>query len=176
MEYPKRKNIRLSDYDYSRNGAYFVTICTQNRERLFPFVGAAPCGRPSPAREIAERWIEKLPEKFPCVFLGNSVVMPNHVHLLLLFDDWEAGGHMGPPLHGVLDWYKTMTTNAYMKGVRCGILPPFQKRLWQRGYYEHVIRGPQDYLDTWSYIDQNPARWAEDEYYPEERNETHGLF
>ena len=61
MEYPKRKNIRLPDYDYSRNGAYFVTICTQNRERLFPFVGAAPCGRPSPAREIAERWIEKLP-------------------------------------------------------------------------------------------------------------------
>ena len=165
MEYPIRKRIRLSDYDYSQNGAYFVTVCTQNRERLFPFVGAAPCGRPALAREIAEGWIGKIPEKFPAVSVEHSVVMPNHIHLLLLFDDGGAGGHMGPPLHVVLGWYKTMTTNAYINGVRRGLLPPFQKRLWQRGYYEHVIRGRQDYLDVWNYIEANPLRWAEDEYH-----------
>ena len=168
MEYPKRKQIRLKDYDYSLNGAYFVTVCTEKRENLFLFVGAAPCGRPHPAREIAETWIRKIPEKFPTVSVQNFVVMPNHIHLLLLFSDQgTTGGHVGPPLQNVMDWYKTMTTNAYIRGVQGGALPSFHKKIWQRGYYEHVIRNEQDYLNVWTYIDQNPARWAEDEYYTE---------
>ena len=170
MEYPVRKQIRLKDYDYSKNGAYFVTICTENRMHLFPFVGAAPCGRPHPAREIAETWMQKIPEKFPQVSLCHYVIMPNHVHILLVIDAGEGtGGHMGPPLQAILDWYKTMTTNAYIRNVREGTLPPFQKRIWQRGYYEHIVRNESDYLNIWTYIDQNPARWTQDEYYQEER-------
>ena len=79
----------------------------------------------------------------------------------------KTGGHVGPPLQNVMDWYKTMTTNAYIRGVQGGALPSFHKKIWQRGYYEHVIRNEQDYLNVWSYIDQNPARWAEDEYFAE---------
>ena len=78
-----------------------------------------------------------------------------------------AGGHAGPPLPEIVDWYKTMTTNAYIRAVKEGLLLPFEKRIWQRGYYEHMIRNDQDYLDVWQYIHQNPARWAEDEYYAE---------
>ena len=74
---------------------------------------------------------------------------------------------MGPPLQEMLDWYKTMTTNAYIRAVKSGILPPFARRIWQRGYYEHIIRNERDYLEIWQYIDQNPARWGEDEYYAE---------
>lgn len=169
MALSERKSIRLRGYDYSNPGAYFVTVCTQKRQCLFPFaVGAAPCGRPNPAREIAEEWLEKLTDKYPGVLLEKYVVMPNHIHLLLRFVSWEeAGGHMGPPLQEVLDWYKTMTTNAYIRAVKSGRLPCFQGRIWQRGYYEHVIRNERDYLEIWRYIDQNPARWNEDEYYAE---------
>lgn len=84
-----------------------------------------------------------------------------------------TGGHMGPPLQAILDWYKTMTTNAYIRNVREGTLPPFQKRIWQRGYYEHIVRNESDYLNIWTYIDQNPARWTEDEYYQKERRDSH---
>lgn len=167
MEQPQRKHVRLRDYDYGQNGAYFVTICTQDRCHLFPFcVGAAPCGRPNPAREIAEEWLKKIPEKYPDVFLDKHVVMPNHIHLLLRLDQpCTAGGHVGPPLQEIMDWYKTMTTNAYIRAVKANVLPPFHKRIWQRGYYEHIIRNRQDYLEVWQYIDNNPARWAEDEYF-----------
>ena len=170
MDLPKRKRIRLPDYDYSQNGAYFVTICTHQLQHLFPLsdVGAAPCGRPSRATEIAEVWMQKLSDKFPGVHLDKYVIMPNHVHLLISVQrDDLAGGHMGPPLQESVDWYKTMTTNAYIRAVKSNDLPAFCERIWQRGYYEHVVRNEQDYLDIWQYIDQNPARWAEDEYYGE---------
>ena len=128
VDYPKRKHVRLKDYDYSKNGAYFVTICTENRMHLFPFVGAATWDRPHPARKIAETWMQKIPGKFPQVSLCHYVIIPNHVHILLMIDAGEGtGGHMGPPLQAILDWYKTMTTNAYIRNVREGTLPPFQK-------------------------------------------------
>ena len=72
---------------------------------------------------------------------------------------------MGPPLQEVMDWYKTMTTNEYIRGVKVGIFPPFQKKIWQRGYYDHIIRNERDYLNIWTYIDQNSARWGGDEYF-----------
>ena len=171
MELPKRKHIRLPGYDYSQNGAYFVTICTRHRQHLFPFmnVGAAPCGRPNPACEIAEKWMEKLSDRFPGVRVDKYAILPNHVHMLIgLQSDDLAGGQMGPPLQEIIAWYKTMTTNEYIRAVKTGDLPAFQEKIWQRGYYEHVVRNEQDYLDIWQYIDQNPARWAEDEYYREE--------
>lgn len=72
---------------------------------------------------------------------------------------------MWPPLQEVMDWYKTMTTNEYIRGVKAGIFPPFQKKIWQRGYYDHIIRNERDYLNIWTDIDQNPARWGGDEYF-----------
>lgn len=68
-------------------------------------------------------------------------------------------------LHTVVQWYKTMTTNAYIRAVRMGELPPFSKAIWQRSYYDHIVRNDADDLRIWQYIDENPARWAEDEYY-----------
>ena len=132
---------------------------------LPPAVGAAPSGRPDPATELAERWILKLEEKFPDVVVENYVVMPNHVHLLLFLDRGGPGGHMGPPLPEIVGWYKTMTTNEYFRLVRQGVLPPLRDRLWQRSYYDHVLRNEDDYLRTCAYIENNPAKWAEDNYY-----------
>lgn len=158
----ERKILRLQQYDYSQNGAYFVTVCTQNRLPLFEDVGADPCVRPYPSAEIAEGWIKRIPGRFDHVFVDAYVVMPDHVHFLLRIDKpSKAGGHTGPPLQQIVQWYKTMTTNSYIRGVREGNLKPFPKRLWQRGYYEHVIRGEEDYLECWKYIEENPLQGRE---------------
>ena len=102
MEYPNRKHIRLKDYDYSRKGAYFVTICTEKRLQVFHKVGAAPCGRPQQAYRLAQRWLEKIPEKYPTVSLNQYVIMPNHIHLILFFSEEQmAGGPMWPPTTGL---------------------------------------------------------------------------
>ena len=102
MEYPNRKHIRLKDYDYSRKGAYFVTICTEKRMQLFQNVGAAPCGRPQQAYRLAQRWLEKKKEKYPTVSLNQYVIMPNHIHLILFFSEEQmAGGPMWPPTTGL---------------------------------------------------------------------------
>ena len=72
-----------------------------------------------------------------------------------------------PTLSEVIQWYKTMTTNAYIRAVRSGALPAFQRRLWQTGFYDEIIRTEGHYLRIWQYIHDNPVRWTEDIYYEE---------
>ena len=81
-------------------------------------------------------------------------------------------GHAGPALRRegvprIIQWYKTMTTNACIRAVKEGRMPPFEGRLWQPSFYDHVVRNERDYLRIWQYIDENPLRWTEDIYYEE---------
>ena len=78
-------------------------------------------------------------------------------------------GRPAVSLPAVLDWYKTMTTNAYIRGVRNDRWPPFEKRVWQRGYHEHVVRDDDDLNRIRQYIIDNPVRWSEDEEHPDAR-------
>ena len=146
----QRKHPRLSYYDYATPGGYFVTICVKKRRPLFgdvPFrVGRGPCAPPNAARMIAEYWIARISEKYPSWTVDNWVVMPNHVHLVLFFKDTAAA------LTTAIGWFKTMSTNAYIRGVKDGVFPPFQKRLWQRSYYEHVIRNQNDLTEIRRYV------------------------
>ena len=87
--------------------------------------------------------------------------MPNHIHMILFLE----GDHAGSPLPKIVSWFKTMTTNAYIQGVKDNVFPPLEKQFWQRGYYDHIIRNDEDYLRTWQYIDSNPITWSEDNYY-----------
>lgn len=113
-ELPKRKQLRLNCYDYSSNGAYFVTICTHNRCNIF------------------------------LKSIKNNV---------------------GSPLPKIVDLFKTMVTNEYIKGVKEALYTPFNKKLWQRGYFEHIIRNEKDLFETRKYIEENPMKWELDEYY-----------
>ncbi|MCL2057205.1 MAG: transposase [Oscillospiraceae bacterium] len=160
-ELPVRKIIRLQGYDYSENGAYFVTICAQNKSHVFD-VGAAPCGRPNEPRALynPEKWLIKIESKFN-VNIDKYVIMPNHVHFIIFL----SGGHMGPPLHEIISWFKTMTTNEYIRGVKAGLYPQFDKKLWQRSFHDRIIRGESEYQKIWNYIETNPARWHEDRYF-----------
>lgn len=143
-----------------------MTVCTHDRRKVFEIcsVGRDPCVPPSPATEIAVFWLLRLESKFPGCHIHKAVIMPNHIHMIVELGMEDAAAHTGAALQQIMQWYKTMTANAYMKGVKAKVLPPFHKSLWQRSYYDHIIRNDADYLRIWQYIHENPARWAEDEY------------
>ena len=179
LEKPSRKHNRLPDYDYGQEGSYFVTLCTQNRARLFkietPAVGNDLCvvpdndlcvvlgkesgtaHRPCPAKgnSIIHKWIRETENKFPNVSIDKYVVMPDHLHLIVTIRERQAGRS----LPDVMQFFKTMTTNEYIRGVKDGALTPFHSKLWQKSYYDHVIRNQQDYNEIWEYIENNPTKW-----------------
>lgn len=171
MELPKRKQIRLPDYDYSQNGAYFVTVCTAYRKpilsKITHTVGRDDLGAPyvesylMPFGKIVERYIRSISEAYPGVLVEKYCIMPNHIHLLLMVqtNELRRAGSSRPTqlLPRIITALKRFSNR------------DAGEKLWQAGYYEHIIRDENDFLARWQYIDQNPARWAEDEYYGEER-------
>lgn len=188
----RRNSNRLEGYDYSQAGCYFVTVCVQNREELF---GEIIDGEMvlNDAGKMAARWWDETENKFPHVELDEYVVMPNHFHGIIVIvgadlcvrpnridyksnehqrikhqqhEEDQVGGHTGPPLREIIQWFKTMTTNEYIKEVKSGRLPPFEKRIWQRSFYDHVIRDDDDLNNIREYIQNNPLKWALDEYNP----------
>ena len=162
MDLPSRKPQRLKNYDYSNAGYYFITMCTQDRINLFDAsVGAAPCGRPDSAYQMIIKWLKKIEIKFEETRIDKFVVMPNHVHFILVI----SGDHTGSPLHEIVGWFKTMTTNEYINGVKSEIYLPFNKRVWQRSYHDRIIRNEIEYQRIWQYIDTNPQKWEQDRYF-----------
>ena len=160
-----RKSIRLKNYDYSSNGYYFVTICVQNREKLFgEIVGATLCGRPNNPDKIITKWLLELENKFNDIKIDEYIIMPNHIHFIIK----RMGEHTGSPLRDIIGWFKTMTTNEYIAGVKSGKFIPFKGRLWQRNYYEHIIRNYDDYINIAEYIQNNPLKWEYDKLFVSE--------
>ncbi len=162
-----RRSIRLRNYDYARPGAYFVTICVQGRACLL--ADAAEPLALSAAGEMAARWWETVPDHYPAVRLDGFVVMPNHLHGILVLGAGRQDGHgcpAGPALGAIVGWFKTMTTNAYLHGVKTAGWPAFEDRLWQRNYYERLIRDEAELDQVRAYIRNNPVHWLEDDEHP----------
>jgi putative transposase len=177
-EIHKRKSIRLKGYDYSQAGLYFITICCQNRECLFGNIGRGePMCSPemvlNDAGKMVEKWYYELMNKFPDIKCDEMIVMPNHFHCIIENVGMAVGEnekpilgeHVGSPLHAVVRWFKTMTTNEYIRGVKNLGWTQFDGKLWQRNYYEHIIRNEQSYHTISNYIINNPAKWQEDKFY-----------
>ncbi|MCA1554299.1 MAG: hypothetical protein LC737_07975 [Chloroflexi bacterium] len=182
-----RRSIRLRGYDYSQAGAYFVTICAQNRECLFGEVVDGEMEL-NDAGAMLVRWWDELPNKFPAVESDAFVVMPNHIHgIVVIADDGQprrvapteviadVGATLrGRPIRGrpdaptrptlgdIMDWFKTMTTNEYIRGVKQRGWKPFDKRVFQRNYYEHIVRNERELNAIREYIQNNPANWMMD--------------
>ena len=151
----QRKANRLTDYDYSQEGCYFVTLCTQNRAQLFQMecpVGNGLCAVPN---QIIHKWIQETQNKYANITIDKYVIMPDHIHLIVRIRE----RHAGRSLQAIMAFFKTMTTNAYIRGVKEGKLPAFDKKLWQKSYYDHVIRNQNDYNEVWEYIENNPRKW-----------------
>lgn len=164
MEYKTRKNIRLDEYDYSQNGAYFVTFCTKNRKNLFwEGVGmriAHPhgkCGLLSACGMVVQTAIQNITKHYPSVFVENYAVMPNHVHLLLRIDRWQ------PTQNGCAMRIPTISTVVnQLKGY---VTKQIGFSCWQPRFYDHVIRNKTDYDEIWTYIENNPQQWELDALY-----------
>lgn len=183
-----RRSIRLRGYDYSQAGMYFVTVCTQERLCLFGDVAEGEM-RLNDAGLMIERWYFDLKNKFPDIQCGEFVCMPNHVHAIVTNVRADVGADpcvrpdlpaqtgdagqthgsaptgAGTSLSRVVQWFKTMSTNEYIRGVEQNGWQPFPAKLWQRNYYEHIIRDEDSYLKIAEYIQTNPQRWEEDTYH-----------
>ena len=156
MQLPKRKQNRLTEYDYNTPNAYFITICTDNRKNLFWRDVGAIIDRPERAPltglgKIVRQSIEDIPKHYPAVSVDHYVIMPNHIHLLLQINTNIDGRSMIAPT--------ISTAIRLMKGAvskRAGF------HVWQKGFYDHVIRNDRDYQEIWNYIEGNPGKSAED--------------
>ena len=168
-----RRSIRLQGYDYAEAGAYFITVTTHRRLCLFgEMTGGA--AHMNDAGLMVDRWWAELNKKFSAVETDESVVMPNHFHGIICLNLGEPnhcksvgseglkGAHIGAPLPEIVQRFKTMTTNEYIRGVRRLGWPAFPARLWQRNYYEHIIRSDRELNRLRQYILDNPAKWPDD--------------
>jgi putative transposase len=151
-----RQPPRLVDYDYSSGGAYFVTICTARRASFF---GSVLDGQMdlSPAGQLVDAVWQSLPRRFPGVFTDAFIVMPNHVHGIVILDPPDDASSR-PSLAWVIRTFKTESTHEVRK-----VLLSFG---WQSNYYEHVVRNEHALQAIREYIENNPAKWEIDEYNP----------
>lgn len=156
-DYAGRPSLRLPTYDYAQPGGYFVTICTQDRRNMFGEVIHGEMVLNDPGRVVAEVW-EALPGRFPHTSLDGFVVMPNHLHGIILIDEQQTGKGLGQ----IVGAFKSLATNRYIAGIRQHGWPPFRKRLWQDNYFEHVIRSDVSLQRIRAYIAANPSNWDRD--------------
>ena len=208
-----RKSIRLKGYDYSQEGFYFITICTNYKICIFGEIENNIMILNDAGRMI-ERWYYELENKFNDIKCHEKIIMPNHFHCIIqisvgadlsvcpdtangvcpdttkgisvgadlrvcpdisngvcpdisngVYQDKIKGVHTGTPLPSIIQWFKTMTTNDYIKGVRYKDWEAFHKKMWQRNYWEHIIRNEIEYENISNYIIENPIRWHQDKLY-----------
>ena len=164
--FPKRKPIRIADYDYSTPGAYFITVCTANREKIFwsdrrgelcsPACNTQTGDQRSPLRvelsdvgKIVDAEIQKMNTVYDAVRVEKYCIMPDHIHFILSIDTDENGRTQFAP-----------TISRVMKQFKGSITKQVGRSIWQKSFYDHGIRNQQDYDEIWAYIENNPLKYA----------------
>ena len=155
---PKRKPLRLKDYDYRTPGAYFITVCTKDKKLLF-----GPVGADSISAQIVKRAFMEVIKGYSCVACPIFTVMPNHFHALIVIS--RADMESAPTIPEIVQAFKRYSTIEYTKLVKDGVLPSFDRQIWQRSFYDHVIRDQKDYDEIYRYIEENPIKWELDKLY-----------
>jgi REP element-mobilizing transposase RayT len=153
-ELPVRKNIRLQGYDYSSAGCYFITICVKDGHEILwqPDVGARNARPLSDTGNIVKTAIENIPKIYESVFIDNFVIMPNHIHMIVRIEN-SGRALRAPTVSTVVNQFKGYVTK------QIGF------SMWQKLFHDRIIRNEEEYQNKWRYIDENPARWTEDEFY-----------
>jgi putative transposase len=170
----RRRSLRLSTYDYTLAGAYFVTICTHERACLFGEIIDETMHSSGAGKMVNECWLA-IRNTFPTVYIDEYVVMPNHVHGILILPGPGASvvsakttaGTRYPSLGIVVGSFKSRSTVLYTHGVRQAAWPTFHQRLWQRNYYDRIIRDDQELARAREYIHNNPLQWSLDRENPD---------
>ena len=164
----KRKRNRLEKYDYSSTGAYFITICTEGRREILSriVVGGDVLDAPKnekllPYGKIAEKYIHQLNNFYNDIVVDRYVIMPNHIHIMLFVSE-NGASRTSPPTK------QHATVSKFVSTFKRFCNKEYGENIWQRSYYDHVIRDRQDYEEHARYIMENPARWYYDELYTTE--------
>lgn len=173
-KFSQRKPNRLKNYDYSQNGCYFITICTKDRKPILSKIITVGGDDPAPQNEtvlkpygkIVEEYINSIHSAYNTVYVENYIIMPNHIHLLVLIDTYGLprlrlrqdpfvcsadispcrGITSAPTIGNVISAFKHLTNK------QVGF------DLWQRSFYDHIIRNFDDYINTWNYIEYNALK------------------
>ena len=144
QQLPQRKQTRLKEFDYSSTAFYFITICTNEHKCVLSNIITQADGTVlnvlTPYGRVAESYLVKIPG------MDQYVIMPNHIHMIIHKTN-------GNPIASDVRSFKVLVTKAIGKSI------------WQRSFYDHIIRDETDYMIKWKYIDENPAKWADDEYH-----------
>ena len=173
-----RRSIRLPGYDYSQPGAYYVTVCAHEKKHLFGEIIEGEM-KPNQHAEVVRRVWEGLTRRYPAVQVDAFVVMPNHIHGVIVVGAVREPHEVGaihelpqgeyqravhePPLRRrmllpiVLGYFK-MQTSKRINEMRDTPGAP----VWQRNYYEHVVRNEDELGKIREYIATNPLRWVRD--------------
>lgn len=179
----RRRSIRLKGYDYSQAGAYFVSICAHNRSCLFGEIANGQKVLNDAGRMVEFVWGE-LPVRFDHIELDEFVVMPNHIHCIFVLcrrgepcvrpdssgpHNSQSGEHKVHPygtlpdtVGRIVQAFKSVTTHEYINGVKQHGWPPFTGKLWQRNYYERIIRNENELNRIREYMINNPKQWEFD--------------
>ncbi len=173
-EPPQRRNrrsIRLQGYDYRQSGAYFVTVCTQNRMCLFGDITDNKMVLNN-AGQVARQCWNDIPCHFPHVELDACVIMPNHIHGIIVITDVTVGANVRAKNLSPLQPKQrprgtSKTIGSMVRGFKIGVTKWMRQNMsvehvWQRGFYEHIIRNEVELNRTRKYITENPERWAMD--------------
>ena len=153
-----RRSIRLKEYDYTQSGAYFITLCTWQRQHLFGEIANNGMQLTNYGEIIQVHW-DSLPKHYHYVELDEFIIMPNHVHgIIVLTDNPACKKRHGLP--EIIRSFKTFSARRINKIRRLSGVP-----VWQRGYYEHIIRNEKSLMAIREYIVKNPLSWEEDELY-----------
>ena len=165
MELPNRKSNRISGYDYSQNGAYFITVCTQGRKKILSkiSVGTPVPGCPQEPRlellqygEVADKTIRQMDAFYGNLSVDKYMIMPDHIHLLI-----QISEPVGRPRRGV-PTERTSLIARFVGTFKRFCNKEYGENIWQARYYDHVIRNQQDYDEIWQYIENNPLKWLLD--------------
>jgi REP element-mobilizing transposase RayT len=160
-----RRSIRLKEYDYSNPGAYFITICTHNRKLYFE--------KYKKLKEIVNlEWL-KIPNRYPNVQLDEFIIMPNHIHGILMIvgatlavaQNKRAGARPAPTIDEIIGTFKSLCVNEWLKDIKENRINVAGK-FWQRNYYEHIVRDENSLNRIREYIMNNPLRWHLDKENP----------
>lgn len=188
MQPHNRQSIRLKGYDYSKEGLYFVTICVQNRECVFGEIIDHKMILNDAGKMAFQSWSD-IPNHFPNVVLHEFVVMPNHIHGVIEIvgnDENKMDANVGTDvlmdvMANVVDvgaknfsplrrpkpkpTGTSRTIGSMIRGFKIGVTKQIGYSVWQRNYYEHIIRNHQSYERIIDYIVHNPQKWNNDKFY-----------
>ncbi len=168
LELPKRINIRIPNYDYGGNGAYFITVCTKERKKILSNVGAT-IGRPNAFLneiqltgygKIAEKHINQLNDFYNNISVDRYVIMPDHIHLILSILNGQSGTPVPTGENIKIDNSNSIIAR-FVSTFKRFCNKEYCVNIWQPRYYDHVIRNQQDYNEVWEYIENNPKSWIE---------------